>query len=127
MTARESLIERIEHYAGDAIFNTSDCALLLSALRGMQQWIPVGERLPDLCEPVWLLQGDSIWVGERGECEEGEWLWGNCYGDFYWNSTIQKWESSTAEQDDDYQPTKWIPLPTPPAAKPDPNEENSHG
>ena len=93
----------------------------------MQQWIPVGERLPDLCEPVWLLQGDSIWVGERGECEEGEWLWGNCYGDFYWNSNIQKWESSTAEQDDDYQPTHWMPLPTPPAAKPDPKEDNSHG
>lgn len=76
-------------------------------------WISCDDRLPELGEIVFLHEKDrATWVGSRDMAEEG-WLWSNSYGSFWFNKTLNKWEADT-EQDDDYKPTHWTPLPIPP-------------
>lgn len=77
-------------------------------------WISVEAVLPDLDVPVFLWDGEDVWVGARGDDADG-WLWGTTYGNHYWNRKMQRWETSDNEADDDYQPTHWMPLPGPPA------------
>ena len=70
-------------------------------------WIDITpETLPPLDEPVWLIDGDRIWIGGRADDVDG-WLWGDCYGNFWWNG--QKWVGEI-HTDDEYKPTKWAPL-----------------
>jgi hypothetical protein len=73
-------------------------------------WISIDERLPELDIPVWLACGDNLFIGCRNDDGDG-WLWCNCYGSMYWDKT--KWSSFDADADD-YLPTHWMPLPTPP-------------
>ena len=82
-------------------------------------WIACAERLPELDEIVWLYQPgtEGIWIGVRADDVEG-WLWGNAHGSMWWNG--QRWDADM-ETDDDYKPTHWMPLPTPP------NTEVSNG
>jgi hypothetical protein len=79
----------------------------------MNEWISVSERLPEMDLPVWLVEGDRVWVGARGDDGEG-WVWGNSYGSHYWDKSAGKWTAFDNECDDDYQPTHWQALPEPP-------------
>ena len=120
MTARDNLIERIEEFAyafrrvpdiapGQRLTVTAaDCALLLEALRAVPQWIPVGERLPELNAKVLVHKlGEPNTITPARLRQNG------------WSSPLSGFAIGNV--------THWMPLPTPPAAKPDPNEENSHG
>jgi hypothetical protein len=74
-------------------------------------WIACDDRLPDLDEIVWLYQdGIGMWVGGRADDADG-WLWGNAYSSMWWNG--KKWDAEL-ETDDDYHPTHWMQLPSPP-------------
>ena len=72
-------------------------------------WIRTDERLPELGEIVWLWEEfRGPWIGSR-DCPDFEgWLWGNAYGTIWRNG--QKWDADV-EQDDEYKPTHWQPLP----------------
>lgn len=77
-----------------------------------EAWLPI-ESAPDET-PVWLLSAaGDIWIGERNFNGDG-WLWGNCYMTVYLRGD-GTWGSSDCQEDDDYQPTHWMPLPAPPA------------
>jgi hypothetical protein len=74
----------------------------------MTEWIPTSDRLPELGQAVWLYEpGRGMWIGSREDTGDG-WLWGNYHGSIWHNGV--KW-TGDSEQDDDYQPTQWIPLP----------------
>jgi len=76
-------------------------------------WILCVDRMPDLDEIVFLFAPpDWIIVGNRSDDGEG-WLWGRCYGHFWWDANASRWDGD-CEQDDDYKPTHWRPLPYPP-------------
>jgi hypothetical protein len=77
------------------------------------EWIPVTEQLPDFGVPVWLHEAGIIFVGERSDDADG-WLWAKCYDSHYYDSKEGRWKSFSAETDDDYQPSHWMPLPEPP-------------
>ena len=82
-------------------------------------WISVIDKRPPEDLPVWLYEhGRGIWVGSWSEAEEG-WLWHNCYSTYHLDKDDQ-WAAYDMEQDDDYQPTHWMPLPSPPAAVKEP-------
>lgn len=80
-------------------------------------WTPVAAVLPDLGVPVWLYEpGRSMWVGAREDTGDG-WLWGNTYGSHYYAESsrgVGRWAYHDNEQDDDYAPTFWMPLPLAP-------------
>jgi hypothetical protein len=73
--------------------------------------------LPPLELPVWLVFGDSMYIGCRTAIVDNEedgmvWLWGLC--DYYlisdkWNSGYI-WKCSDVDVDD-YSPTAWMELP----------------
>ena len=77
-------------------------------------WKLVSEELPPLDTPVWLYgpaNCSSPYLGERSSDADG-WLWASIYGsDLYWSNG--KWHATDAEQDD-LNPTHWMPLPDPP-------------
>jgi len=75
-------------------------------------WSDCADRLPELGEIVWLYAPgtEGMWVGGRADDADG-WLWANAYGTMWWNG--QRWDADL-ETDDDYKPTHWMPLPTPP-------------
>ena len=78
----------------------------------MSEWIKCSDRLPELDTPVWLRMPENIMlVGERGSSTDG-WMWARCY-DFYFNAD-GKWDSNESDASDEYEPTHWQPLPTPP-------------
>ena len=79
---------------------------------GRDGWIAVGERLPEMDVPVWLYEGGTLYIGARGDGEDG-WLWGKCYSIPYARHD-GSFDMSDCEQDDDYQPTHWQPLPPAP-------------
>jgi hypothetical protein len=66
--------------------------------------------MPPLDVPVWLWDGERIWVGGRSQECEG-WLWCQCYNSFWWNG--EKWDADF-ESDGDYKPLLWAPLIDPP-------------
>lgn len=68
-------------------------------------WIPVEKKLPDVDIPVLALFENQICMLVRRDIsnsEEDIVIWANTYGDF---------NADTAEYDDDYKPTHWMPLP----------------
>ena len=75
------------------------------------EWLEVSKELPPLDDMVWLYDPErGPWIGARaddGTC----WLWANSYGRIWWNGV--KWDGDK-ETDDDYKPTHWLRLPTPP-------------
>lgn len=74
------------------------------------KWMPI-ETVPEEV-PVWLYEkGRTIWVGTH-EYDSDGWCFTNTYGAHYFNDG--KWVTDTADWDDDYQPTHWMPLPEPP-------------
>lgn len=78
-------------------------------------WVPCALP-PEEGVPVWLWDGQRLWIGAREYCNDdpGGWFYGMGYG-LSWNSFHGKHELSDNEWDDDYQPTHWMPLPEPPA------------
>ena len=75
-------------------------------------WKPITENEPPLDELVWLHEPRrGTWIGNRSDPDGDGWLWGNSYGVFWWNGT--RWDADV-EQDSDYDPTLWQPLPMPP-------------
>lgn len=71
-------------------------------------WVRCEDRLPELGEIVWLWEeGRGPWIGSRDDAGEG-WLWGKAYGSIW--HTGEKWDADV-EQDDDYKPSHWMPLP----------------
>lgn len=89
------------------------CMLLAEEVR-RQRWIPVAERLPEMDTPVWLYEpGRGAWVGERSDTGDG-WLWGNTYGSHFMRKD-GTWSATDNDQDADYQPTHWMPLPVLPS------------
>ena len=85
-------------------------------------WVSVETDLPPMGRPVWIYEpGHGIFIGARGDLGEGEWMWGHCYGDYFYSETsrgVGVWRTHTNETDDDYRPTHWMPLPEPPGVKP---------
>lgn len=78
----------------------------------MSDWIKVSEKLPELDTPVWLRMPENIMVvGERNSSTDG-WMWAACYG-FYFNA-IGEWDANESDPSDEYEPTHWMALPTPP-------------
>lgn len=61
--------------------------------------------------PVWLQEGDTIYIGGRSNSGEDGWLW--------WVTNFvpwfdgQNWANDCDGEDDDLHPTKWMPLPIP--------------
>lgn len=86
-----------------------------------QKWIPVSVAKPPIGLPVWLYEpGRGIWTGARGDTGDG-WLWGNTYGSHFHATTTGgngRWQSHDNKVDDDYMPTHWMELPTPPNSTP---------
>lgn len=82
------------------------------------EWIKCSESLPPFNIPVWLAQKDTpkIFIGLRDDGDADGWVWCKSYYVPYFSEPKQEWESDDAEFDDDYQPTHWMPLPTPPRA-----------
>jgi hypothetical protein len=78
------------------------------------RWIPVTDQLPDFGVPVWLHEAGIMYVGERSEDADG-WLWAKCYDSHYYDKTEGRWKSFSADIDDAYEPTHWMPLPEPPS------------
>ena len=78
----------------------------------------VSDRLPPLDEAVWLydLSTGAIWVGVRWHDGYGS-VWGHSYRNFWWVDEKHRWEGDCIA-DDDYQPTHWAPLITPPSKYP---------
>ena len=79
----------------------------------MSEWISVKDRLPPTDIPVWGYLPDKILpilVLCRADTDEG-WLWANCYNSQEYH---HGWTCYEAEIDEDYQPTYWMPLPSPP-------------
>lgn len=68
------------------------------------------DNLPPLDEIVWLWDGCKIWTGGRADDRDG-WLWANTDGYFWFNGS--KWDGDLYT-DDDYRPTHWMAMPTPP-------------
>jgi hypothetical protein len=72
-------------------------------------WVRIADRLPELGEIVWLWEeGRGPWIGSRDDPDNEGWLWGNAYGAMWHNGV--KWDADV-EQDDEYKPTHWQPLP----------------
>ena len=86
----------------------------LAAVRASQQWRPL-ETLPPLEVPIWLYEHGDIYIGMRADSGEG-WLWSKCYS-IPWYNAKDGWTEGDPEEDDDYQPTFWMPLPEPPAER----------
>ena len=81
-----------------------------------ENWTLVVDELPPLGLPVWTWERetDTVRVGGREWVDEsgGEWCWCNSYGDFWWDGEWKAlWEA------DDFNPTAWKYLPTPPNIK----------
>ena len=81
-------------------------------------WIACAAELPPLDLPVWLWFGQgklqNLIIGCRA-LNGGDWFWCNCYGAQWWDAKRGQWDAGDAEMDDDYKPTHWLPLPTPPS------------
>lgn len=75
------------------------------------KWQPITKDSPALGELVWLYESGRTapWIGSRDMADSDSWLWGNAYGSLWHNG--EKWDADV-EQDDDYQPTLFQPLPT---------------
>lgn len=85
---------------------------LLAALR-LREWRPIESAPEDT--PMWLVDAENtMWVGVHVYVENEGYAWTNCYRDFDYHNG--KWQTSTADWDDDYQPIGWQPLPEPPTA-----------
>lgn len=82
-----------------------------AAARGSADWLKVTEDNPKLGDIVWLWDGKTIWIGGREMVDSEYWLWGKTYGSTWHN--CEKWDADL-ETDDDYKPTHWLPLPSPP-------------
>ena len=79
-------------------------------------WIACSSRMPDLGDVVWLWQPDlGPYIGSREDTDGDGWLWGKAYDNAWWNGT--QWKAEVY-QEDDYQPTHWMPLPRPPFHSP---------
>jgi len=92
----------------------------LAAPQSADGWIACSERMPDEDEPVWLCEGEHVWIGTRAY-DDG-WCFTKCYAVPYWTGLV--WEDPDAEWDDDYRPTHWRPLPTPPSVAHRPAEQH---
>ena len=81
------------------------------------EWISVKDRTPEEGVPVWVIESDyqgpiimeyNYVVGE----DHDFWAWCRVYDvPGYYKG---KWHSDSAEHDDDYEVTHWMPLPEPP-------------
>ena len=74
-----------------------------------QVWISCANKLPEIDQPVWLMQDRYIWIG--AQVDDG--VWSNAYHRMWYNNDLECWECD-ADLDDDYQPDYWMPLPLPP-------------
>ncbi len=68
------------------------------------RWIPIDEELPPLDTPVWLIEGDAVFIGERSDDSDG-WLWAHLRNDPVYYAVDKTW-SCDSEQDD-IKPTHW--------------------
>ena len=94
----------------------------------MSEWIKCSDRTPPESQPVWLWDGNRLWIGAYEYCNDdpGGWFYGMGYGE-RWNSFYARWELMDNDWDDDYQPTHWMPLPEPPVETTDQGAERSEG
>jgi hypothetical protein len=67
--------------------------------------------LPPLELPVWLLEGNTIFIGCRTGIidDSGTWMWALCTS-YYYSSREQQWKCDDTDIDD-YNPTAWTYLP----------------
>jgi hypothetical protein len=75
-------------------------------------WISVEDELPPLDQPVWLFEKGRISIGFRTIFNMDGWFWSTTYDYADYRPSIG-WDMCP-ECDDDYKPTHWQPLPTPP-------------
>jgi hypothetical protein len=77
-------------------------------------WRLIADEKPPEGVPVWLadVEAGDIWCGTF-EFEDEGWNFTNTYGQHFY---FDGWKTDTAEWDDDYKPTHWMPLPPLPAA-----------
>jgi len=82
------------------------------------EWIPVTEKTPPENVPVWCMaanhQGPIMmvycWI-DGGGFDDSGWVWANCYDlPTYHNG---EWLDDSAEYDDQYHVSHWMPLPEP--------------
>lgn len=59
--------------------------------------------------PVWLYDGERIWIGARDWVDSDHWLYGHCYSSYGIDNGV--WTTYDIEFDDDYQPTHFQLLP----------------
>lgn len=107
MNEYEELIALIEEEV--RVFSDRQCALLLEALRAVPQWIPVVDKSASKI-------GDEFLVTNGKHRQTATTLWNSIA--YYYGKQVLTGVTHYAEL---------IPLPTPPAAKPNPKEENSNG
>ncbi len=92
-------------------WNAAIEAMQECAAQDSHGWQPI-ETAPDET-PVWLCDASgAVWIGEYAYDGNG-WYWTNTYMAVYYRQD-GTWASSSADWDDDYQPTRWMPLPTAP-------------
>lgn len=116
-------IEVGDEYQSTAVFawNRREHAASLQQADG---WRAIADELPEFGVPVWLHEDGHIFVGERSDDSDG-WLWANCYDSFGYDKNANRWNSYSAEVDDDYQPSHWMPLPNPPSPSPKGKDRNN--
>lgn len=78
------------------------------------RWINVKDELPDLEQPVWMIEKDRIIIGCLCNYDGGGVIW--ClidklhYGEYFRKTKGYPWDFDI-ESDDEYRPTHWEPLP----------------
>jgi hypothetical protein len=80
------------------------------------QWTSTRDELPAPEVPVWLYDAVAHlgpYIGCRTEDGDG-WLWARCNDSQWWDKRAHCWKADNAEDEDD-NPTHWMPLPVPPA------------
>lgn len=81
------------------------------------QWISIEEQKPPLDTPVWLYDGNKVFIGGLIIVNVGDdpfHAWASTYMMNVYFEKDGTW-SADFEYDDDYFPTHWMALPTPPS------------
>lgn len=104
--------------SGKAVFNFERLEMEVDLMTDKTyQWIGIEEQMPALDTPVWLYDGNKVFIGGLIIVNVGDdpfHAWASTYMMNVYFEKDGTW-SADFEYDDDYFPTHWMPLPTPPA------------